>query len=136
MKNNESLNGTLVLVLPDLENNPETKRGQIGVVTYARSASENYVRFLEGNEAIYPAEQVLKLKDKQQVLDDLTKNGSSMPLDDFKAMYKIMLLQDRGTSQAIFSALAIAKDNPGVRDNVLESINPTQEQELAQTVDR
>ncbi|GAA3989436.1 hypothetical protein [Mucilaginibacter dorajii] len=129
----ENLNGTLVLVLPDLENDPATKHGQIGVVTYARSASENYVRFPEGNEAIYPAEQVMKLKDKQQVLDDLTKNGSSMPLDDFKAMYKIMLLQDRGTSQASFSALAIAKDNPGVRDSVLESINPAQKQELAQS---
>jgi hypothetical protein len=132
----ENLNGTLVLVLPDLENDPTTKQGQIGVMTYARSASENHVRFPEGNEAIYPAEQVLKLKNKQQVLDDLTKNGPSMPLDDFKAMYKIMLLQDRGTSQASFSALAIAKDNPGVRGIVLESINPVQNQELAQSLGR
>ncbi|WEA00764.1 hypothetical protein [Mucilaginibacter sp. SJ] len=130
---NESSNGTVVLVLPDLKNDPATKRGQIGVVTYARSAYENYVRFPEGNEAIYPAEQVLKLKDKQQILDDLTKNGSSMPLDDFKAMYKIMLLQERGTSQASFSALAIAKDNPGVRHSVLESIDPAQIQDLAQS---
>jgi hypothetical protein len=136
MKNNESLNGTLVLVLPDLENNSGKKQGLIGVLTYARSETENYVRFLEGDEAYYPAKQVLMLKDKQQVLDDLTKNGSSMPLDNFKAMYKIMLLQDRNTSQALYSALAIARDNPGVQDNALESIGSTQKQELSQTVGR
>ncbi|OIQ71163.1 hypothetical protein GALL_472250 [mine drainage metagenome] len=59
-----------------------------------------------------------------------------MPLDDFKAMYKIMLLQDRGTSQAIYSALAIANDNPGVKERVLDSINPAPKQDLAKTYAR
>ncbi len=86
--------------------------------------------------AYYPAGQVMMLKDKQQVFDDLTNNGSSMPLDDFKAMYKIMLLQDRGTSQALYSALAIANDHPGVQEKVLDSIDPTYKQELAKIYGR
>jgi hypothetical protein len=133
---NGNLAGTLVLVQPDLENAPETKRGQIGVLTYARSETENYVRFPEGGEAFYPAGQVMMLKDKQQVFDDLTNNGSAMPIDDFKAMYKIMLLQDRGTSQALYSALAIANDNPGVQERVLDSISQTPKQELAKSYGR
>lgn len=133
---NENLAGTLVLVLPDAENSPGEKKGQVGVLMYARSETENYVRFPEGGEAFYPAGQVLMLKDKQHVFDDLTKNGSSMPLDDFKAMYKIMLLQDRGTSQALYSALAIANDRPGVQEKVLESIHPVEKQELAKTYGR
>jgi hypothetical protein len=133
---NQTLTGTLVLVQPDLENDAGTKKGLIGILTYARSETENYVRFPEGGEAYYPAERVMMLKDKQQVLNDLTENGSSMPLNDFKAMYKIMLLQDRGTSQALYSALAIANDHPGVQGNVLESISPTQKQELAKTYGR
>jgi hypothetical protein len=134
--NNESLAGTLVLVHPDPESDTGKNKGQIGVLTYARSETENYVRFPEGGEAYYPAERVMMLKDKQQVLNDLTENGSSMPLDDFKAMYKIMLLQERGTSQALYSALAIANDHPGVQNNVLESISPTQKQEVAKTYGR
>ena len=133
---NQNLAGTLVLVRPGLENEPGAKRGQIGVLTLAFSEKENYVRFPEGGEAYYPAEQVMMLKDKQEVFNDLTNIGSSMPLDDFKAMYKIMLLQDRGTSQALYSALAIAKDNPGVQEKVLQSITPTQKQELAKTYSR
>lgn len=133
---NQNLAGTLVLVQPDLENEPGAKRGQIGVLTLAFSEKENYVRFPEGGEAFYPAEQVMMLKDKQAVFNDLTNIGSSMPLDDFKAMYKIMLLQDRGTSQALYSALAIANDHPGVQERVLEPITPTQKQELSQTYSR
>jgi hypothetical protein len=133
---NQNLAGTLVLVQPDLEIDPDAKRGQIGVLTLAFSEKENYVKFPEGGEAYYPAEQVLMLKDKQEVFNDLTNNGSSMPLDDFKAMYKIMLLQDRGTSQALFSALAIANDNPGVQEKVLQPILQTQKQELSKTYGR
>jgi hypothetical protein len=133
---NQTLTGTLVLVKPDAENDSENKKGMIGVLTYARSETENYVRFPEGGEASYPAGQVMMLKDKQQVFDDLTNNGSSMPLDDFKAMYKIMLLQDRGTSQALYSALAIANDHPGVQDRVLDTISQTPKQELAKSYSR
>ena len=133
---NQTLTGTLVLVQPDLENNSGPKQGHIGVLTLAFSEKENYVRFPEGGEAYFPAEQVMMLKDKQAVFNDLTNNGSSMPLDDFKAMYKIMLLQDRGTSQALYSALAIANDNPGVQERVLEPITPTQKQELSNAYGR
>lgn len=133
---NQTLAGTLVLVQPDMDNDTGQNKGHIGVLTYARSETENYVRFPEGGEAFYPAGQVMMLKDKQQVFDDLTHNGSSMPLDDFKAMYKIMLLQDRGTSQALYSALAIANDNPGIQEKVLESISPVQKRDLANSYGR
>lgn len=133
---NQNLVGTIVLVQPDLENDSGMKRGHIGVLTMSFSEKENYVRFPEGGEAYFPAAQVMMLKDKQEVFNDLTNNGSSMPLDDFKAMYKIMLLQDRGTSQAIYSALAIANDSPGVQERVLESINPAPKQDLAKTYAR
>ncbi|MDB5087877.1 MAG: hypothetical protein JWR09_1871 [Mucilaginibacter sp.] len=133
---NGNLTGTQVLVLPDLENDTGTKRGHIGVLTMTFSEKENYVRFPQGGEAYFPAGQVLMLKDKQEVFNDITNNGSSMPLDDFKAMYKIMLLQDRGTSQALYSALAIANDTPGIQERVLEPITPTQKQELSKTYSR
>ncbi|XHR97326.1 hypothetical protein ACFJIV_12110 [Mucilaginibacter sp. UC70_90] len=134
--NNENLQGTPVLVKQGHENDAGQGKALIGVLTYARSASENYVRFPGGSEAFYPATDISKLKEKQLVLNDLTKNGSSMPVQDFKAMYKVMLLQDRGTFQALFAALAIARDNPGVQDKVLEPMIPGHKQELDNSLSR
>lgn len=133
---NETLAGTLVLVQPLPEEAPGTKRGRIGILTYVRSETENFVRFPEGGEANYPAGQLMMLKDKQDVFNDLTHHGSSMELSDFKAMYKIMLLQDKGTSQALYTALSIANDYPGIQEKVLEQINPAQKQDLDKTYSR
>lgn len=133
---NETLNGIPVLVKPA----PEYDKGQaaplIGVLTYARSAAENHVRFPGGGEAYYQSNEISKLKNKEEVFNDLNKNGSSMEVADFKAMYKVMLLQDRGTSQALFAALAIARDNPGMQDRVLEPLTPEQKQQIDATVGR
>ncbi|GGA95388.1 hypothetical protein [Mucilaginibacter rubeus] len=133
---NEILNGTPVLVRPAPENDAGQSTALIGVLTYIRSASENYVRFPGGGEAYYQTDEISKLKDKQEVFNDLNKNGSSMEVADFKAMYKVMLLQDRGTSQALFAALAIARDNPGMQGRVLEPLIPQQKQEIGTAVDR
>lgn len=134
--NNENLNGTPVLVKPATENDTGQSKALIGVLTDARSATENLVRFPGGGEAYYQANEISKLKDKRQVFNDLNKNGTSMEVADFKAMYKIMLLQDRGSSQALFAALAIARDNPGIQKRVIEPLIPEQKQERDAVVDR
>lgn len=133
---NENLNGTPVLVKPAPENDTGQANALIGVLTYARSATENYVRFPGGGEAYYQANEISKLKNKQEVFNDLNKNGASMEVADFKAMYKVMLLQDRGTSQALFAALAIARDNPGMQDRVLEPLIPEPKQRIDAAVGR
>jgi len=113
-------------------------RGDNGEIHYNRSPLEKEFEkaAFYRDEEMLQRENLMMLKDKQEVLDDLTHNGSSLPLDDFKAMYKIMLLQDRGTSQALYSALAIANDHPGVQERVVESIAPAQKQEIAKTYSR
>jgi hypothetical protein len=119
--NNENLNGTLVLVRPDLTIDPASRQGKVAIVTYDREQSkEVYVSFNNGREAIYPPEFLLKLKDKQTILSDLTANGRSMPLDNFKDLYKISLLLDRGTNIAQWQALEIAGNNPAIWDKALQ----------------
>jgi hypothetical protein len=119
--NNENLNGTLVLVRPDLTIDPASRQGKVAIVTYDREQSkEVYVSFNNGREAMYPPEFLLKLKDKQTILNDLTANGRSMPLDNFKDLYKISLLLDRGTNIAQWQALEIAGNNPAIWDKALQ----------------
>ena len=134
--NNENLTGSLVLVHPELANDPLNKQGQVGVLTYPREFNEMYVSFPGGGEGTYDADKLLKLKDKQAIFEDLMKNGSSMEQNDFKAMYKIMLLQDRGTSRATYDALEIARDNPGIWDKTLDRIAQTEKISLQKTYAR
>jgi hypothetical protein len=133
---NESLTGSLVLVHPLLENDPIKKQGEVGILTYARSESENYVSFPKGGESIYPANGLMLLKGKQDIVDQVMHNSTKMPTEDFKAIYKIMLLQDRGTSTALYDALEIARDHPGIWDKALEPVTRSERIELEKSYAR
>jgi len=125
--NNENLNGTLVLVRPDLTIDPANGQGKVAIVTYDSEQSKAiYVAFNNGKEAVYAPEFLLKLKDKKTILDDLMANGSAMPVDDFKDLYKISLLLDRGTSTAQWQALEIAGQNPAIWDKSMQPAKATE----------
>lgn len=132
----ENLTGSLVLVHPDFKEDPIQKQGQVGVLTYPRSGSEIYVSFPGGGESVYSGDNLFKLKDRQQIADALTQKGSSMKLDDFKAMYKVMLLQDRETSRGTYDALEIARDHPGIWDRALDRLQQVQKLDLTKSYSR
>ncbi|QXV63674.1 hypothetical protein INP83_11180 [Mucilaginibacter sp. 21P] len=128
---NGSLNGTLVLVRPDLTFDPAGGQRKVGVVNYDRPQSnEIYVAFDHGREAIYPPEALVRLKDTQTILNDLTSNGSKMPLDVFKDLYKIIMLLDRGTNTGSRQALEIAGKNPAVWERALQPAKPAEKEVL------
>lgn len=133
---NETITGWLVLVHPEAKNDPVEKQGHVGVLTYARDASENYVSFPKGGESVYLAKDLMLLKPKEEIMKELLQNGSKMPLNDFKAMYKIMMRQDMGTSSDLFNALEIARDHPGIWDKTLEAVNRSEKIELENTLSR
>lgn len=133
---NETITGSLVLVNPQVTNDPAGKQGQIGVLVYARAADENYVKFLNGSESVYEQKNLMMLKGKDEILQELMKNGSAMALPDFKALYKIMMRQDMGTSSDLFNALEIARDHPGIWDKALDTVSRTERIELENALAR
>jgi hypothetical protein len=134
---NESLNGTLVLVRPDLAFDPANGQGRVAIVNYyRRQSNEIYVAFNNGREASYQAEALVRLKDKQTILNDLTRNGSKMPLDAFKDLYKISILLDRGTNAGYWQALEIAGKNPAVWEKALQPAKPAEKQVLERSYGR
>jgi len=134
---NQSLNGTLVLVRPDLTFDPSNGQGKVAIVSYdSRQSNEIYVAFNNGREGIYPPEALVKLKDKQTILNDLTTNGSKMPLDAFKDLYKISILLDRGTNTGYWQALEIAGKNPTVWEKALQPAKPAEKQVLERSYSR
>jgi hypothetical protein len=135
--NKESLQATLVMVHPDLKNDPLQNQGRVAVVNYDRDYSQDlYLGFTNGKEGIYHPAELLKLKNKQEVIKDLTENGTSMPLSDFKDLYKIMLLQGKETPQANYDALEIARDNRGIWERALEAPGTKRNVELSAAFNR
>jgi hypothetical protein len=135
--NKESLQATLVMVHPDLKNDPLQNQGKIAVVNYDRQIGQDlYLGFLDGREGVYHPAELLKLKKKDEVMKELAENGTSMQMNDFKNLYKIMLLQDRGTPQAIHDALEIARDHRGIWDRALEAPGMNRGAELSAAFNR
>jgi len=133
----ENLNGTLVLVRPDLENDPVRGQGKVGFIQYAPKNMEGlYVALLTDQAGFYQPDELLRLKDKHEVFKELMENGTSMDLNDFKALYKISLLQDRGTTSGEVQALEVARDNPSIWSRALESLTPKQTLEMAKSYSR
>ncbi|WEA01717.1 hypothetical protein [Mucilaginibacter sp. SJ] len=130
--NQEALHGSLVLVHPALTVDPANAQGKVAVVTYDRpDTNEIYVSLMDGKEAVYHPDNLLKLKDRQQIMQTLVNDGKAMPLNDFKTLYKIGTLLDRGTNKATFDALELAAVNPGVWESALSRSRPAIEQKIA-----
>jgi hypothetical protein len=115
----------------------DKKKGLLTVFSPSKESEDIYVGFQQGPDAIYQGDALLRLKnDNKELLNGLIRDGSSMPLDDFKALYKINILQDRGTGSAIWQALEIARDNPAVWPQTLEPVGTGREVALEKTMAR
>ena len=136
MKNFENLNGSLVLVRPDFHDDPVGQQGKVGVVYYAREGDEIYISLLNGAQGLYHSQDLLLLKHKAEILRELNNSGTAMNLGDFKALYKVMLLQEKGTSTAMVTALQLAAEHPGIWDKALEFAAPAREPELRNSYSR
>jgi hypothetical protein len=124
MENNE-LPGTLALVHPYLENDPSQRQGQIGIVTYIDDEKkEVYLSFEQGPDSAYQAADLFQLKPKDRLFPELTDKASTLSITDFKDLYKIGLLQDRGRGVDQWQALEIARENPGIWESVLLPVGP------------
>lgn len=134
--NNELL-GTLALVRPDLNHDPDGRKGNIGIITYVdRLEQQVYLSFGAGGEGRYPADELMRLKDREKLFPGLMNNASTLGLDDFKALFKISNLQDMGRGQDQWQALEIARDNPGVWEGSLESLSESISYEKANRISR
>lgn len=128
----ENLNGTLVLIRPDLQNDPAKGQGKLAYIKYVpEQTSGLYVSLFNGEEAFYNPGELLRLKDKQEIFKCLMEHGVNLDVSDFKALYKISLLQDNGTSAAEVRALQIARANPSIWPRALEIVPSQQKLEMS-----
>ena len=115
------LYGTLVLIHPDLRDDPARKQGKVGVLTYVDAGNEAFVSFLDKTEGHYKPEALLRLKGRDELFSTID-DPASMSLSDYKDLYKIGLLQDLGRSTDMLQSLEIAGNNPAIWDRSLVNV--------------
>lgn len=109
----------LLLVHPDLKDDPVNKQGEIGFITAAiLNTDEFYVGFDDNEVGFYSADALLTFKEPGDIYDFMHENALTLSVDDFKDLKNIALLLDHGTEKHIRTAMELVKKNGGIHDAV------------------
>jgi len=124
MNTSDELIGQLVLVHPQLTNDPAGKSGQVGIITGTELENDNvYVGFGRNGQGLYGTDALLLLKPAAQIKDLLQEHKQELSVADYKALFQISLLQEFKQSTAnIKSAMSLALQSETVRNYSMRSV--------------
>jgi hypothetical protein len=89
----EELTGTLVLVHPELKNDPAGKFGEIGVITGANIAEDTvYVGFGRAGQGAYGSDALLVLKPAEVIYKQMQEDKSKLSTNEYKTLFQIALM--------------------------------------------
>jgi hypothetical protein len=109
----------LLLVHPDLKDDPVNKQGEIGFIKAAiLNTDEFYVGFDDFQVGFYGADALLTFKEPGDIYDFLHQNALTLSVDDFKDLKNIALLLDHGTQKHIRTAMELVKKNGSIHEAV------------------
>jgi hypothetical protein len=138
MNTSEELWGTLVLVHPDLKNDPAGKWGEIGVITGSDLKNDNiYVGFGRNGQGVYGGDALLIMKTPATIYKQLEEQKAHLNTDDYKALFQIaLMLEYHSSSPNIKNAIGLALKSEVVRNHSMHSIEDALGLRRQQTVER
>ncbi len=129
----EELTGTVVLVHPELMNDPVNRQGHVGIVATADlGQDEVFVGFGKGPLGLYSVDALLVLKPHNEIYKDLLNHVQELDAQDFKAMLRISMLLEAGSPKQIKDALELAMTSYQTLSHstipLQDKLNPIREQ--------
>ncbi|WPU99109.1 hypothetical protein SNE26_24150 [Mucilaginibacter sp. cycad4] len=122
-KSEKAITPDYVMIDPDLQQDTINKQGEIGFVTVINSPADDYwVVFDDGEIGLYAADALLVVKHEHQILDYLIENKEKLPLQDYRKLENIALLNTYGGDTQQKKALKLAAANPAIRDGALAPV--------------
>lgn len=123
MKPTDELTGTLVLVHPDLTDDPARRQGEIGIITGADLDNDDiFVSFGKGEQALYSTDALLIFKPADVIYGLLMNDARKASQSDFKALFQVNLMQQHGLTPLVRKAMDLVKDNKVVRDFSMDTL--------------
>ncbi|MDB5087875.1 MAG: hypothetical protein JWR09_1869 [Mucilaginibacter sp.] len=119
----DELTGTIVMVHPELFDDPVGRNGEIGVITVT-DLSDDLVRvkFEDDQRGLYATNALLIFKPSEQIYQQLKQEAMQLTPATFKDLKNIALLLDYGTPQQQRKAMEIAQKNPVSASSALVSL--------------
>lgn len=137
IKPTDELAGTLVLVHPDLPEDPAKRQGQVGMITGTDLDKDDvFVSFGHGEQALYSADALMVLKPAENIYTTLMAHRTHMAYDDFKTLFQINLLQQHGGPDAVKKAMTMAIGNNSLRDNSMQTLEDFLKQQQSRGFER
>ncbi|MFA6083390.1 hypothetical protein [Mucilaginibacter sp.] len=112
MMDDETLNGTLVMVNPVLWDDPANRMGQIGVIYEADTAHDYFiVRFDDKEKSAYSADALLVLKSPDQLFEYIENHSATLSPEILKDLNSMALLQEHGRLKHLKTAFELAQSD-------------------------
>lgn len=103
----------LVLVHPELKDDPVNQQGQVGMLLYANTEKDDiYVAFGQGLQGLYSSNAVLVPKSPRDIYSDLLTDTKNIPAGELKTLYRVGMLLDNGRSESAKQAMRLLAENP------------------------
>jgi hypothetical protein len=131
-KYNELL-GMVVLVHPNLLNDPAGRKNQIGVITSAVLEHDNItVCFRENVQALFSTDALLVLRDPDDIAIDALNDFTLLPFEDYGDIMNIIMLANSPSMESRRAAVELSRGNPVAMEYAMHPLND----ELALKQDR
>jgi len=119
----DDLQGTPVLVHPDLPHDPARKQNEIGLIRIANVFCDEFlVGFADEKKGLYAADALLVLLPAEEIHQNLADLAYETPFAELKALTQIDLFLRYGSESKKLAAMQLARDNPAVRLLCLDTL--------------
>jgi len=133
MKPTDELTGMLVLVHPELNNDPSGKQGKVGIITGADLDQDNiYVSFGKGEQALYSTDALLVFKPEKDLYTAIMTKAKDAGPDVFKKLFEVNLMQQHGITPLVKKAMQLVSDDKVLRDFSMDTLENQLEHQLMQ----
>ena len=134
---NEGLRGTLVLVHPELEYDPDERKNEIGIIVNSDLENDDVLVSFQDNEYdLFTSDALLVFLPAEQIHQNLADLAYETSFPDLKALTQIDLFLRYGSGDTQFKALEMARDNKKIQPLCLESLADQTRRDLSQYPER
>ena len=137
MKPTDELTGMLVLVHPELTQDPANNQGKIGIITGAELEQDDvYVSFGKGEQALYSTDALLVFNPEKDLYTTIMTDAREAGPEVFKTLFQINLMQQHGTTSVMKKAMEMVADNKILRDLSMDTLENRLANQLQQQQDQ
>jgi len=123
MKTNEDLTGLLVMVHPDLQDDPAERQAQSGIITYADlKADDIYVSFGKNETGLYASNALLVMRNSNYIHREALFYVQKLKTEDFKTLLQVSLKMDSACLKDQREAMQMAISNDTVRGHSMRTL--------------